>query len=128
VNWIKGQDPSFTAIEPKFNLLLRGSRDGFTPGDFHRLCDNQGPTVTIIKVKGTGKLIGGYSPINWHSQNKEEPGDRSFLFSLGDAKNTEFILSKYVAGGGLFCYNNYGPTFGHGRDLKLGGENFQSKL
>src|SRR6185369_5077513 len=119
VNWIKGQDPSFTAIEPKFNLLLRGSRDGFTPGDFHRLCDNQGPTVTVIKVKGNGKLIGGYNPLSWHSQNRWEQGDRSFLFSLGDGNNTEFILSKYVTGHGVLGSSVYGPVFGSGYDLIL---------
>jgi len=61
VHWIKDQDPSFAATKPKFNLLLRASRDGFTAPDFHRLCDNKGPAVTIIKVKENGKLIGGYS-------------------------------------------------------------------
>jgi len=70
IEWIKDQDPSFAGTTPKFNLLLRGSRDGFTPGDFHRLCDNKGPTVTIIKVKGNGKLIGGYCPISWHSEGQ----------------------------------------------------------
>src|SRR5436190_7163959 len=32
----------------KFKLLLRGSRDGFTPGKFHALCDNKHNTVTFI--------------------------------------------------------------------------------
>ena len=72
------------------------SNDVFTPGDFHRLCDNKGPTVTIIKVKGNGKLIGGYCPISWHSEGRYELGDCSLLFSLGDGDNTEFSLSKYL--------------------------------
>jgi len=79
-DWIKDQDPSFAATKPKLHLLLRGSPGGFTPNDFHRLCDNKGPTITIIKVKGSGKLIGGYSPISLHSQNKNETGARSFYF------------------------------------------------
>src|SRR5439155_10291546 len=94
IEWIKVQDSSFRGTTPKVSLLLRGSRDGFTPGDFHRLCDNKGPTVTIIKVKGNGKLIGGYNPISWHNQETYERGSRSFLFSLGDKNKTEFILSK----------------------------------
>src|SRR5205823_4982556 len=80
VDWITDQDPSFAATKPKFTLLLRGSRDGFTSKDFHRLCDNKGPTVTIIKVKGNGKLIGGYNPISCHGSIWHEPRTRSFLF------------------------------------------------
>src|SRR4051794_40015264 len=34
----------------KFELLLRGSRDGFTPKKFHKLCDNKHNTVTFIKI------------------------------------------------------------------------------
>ncbi|EXX74891.1 hypothetical protein RirG_046860 [Rhizophagus irregularis DAOM 197198w] len=31
----------------KFQLLIRGSRDGFTPKKFHTLCDNKHNTVTL---------------------------------------------------------------------------------
>jgi hypothetical protein len=37
----------------KFELLLRGSRDGFSPKIFHKLCDGKRETVTFIKIKGT---------------------------------------------------------------------------
>jgi hypothetical protein len=47
----------------EFKLLLRGSRDGFTPDKFHSLCDNISKTVTFIKVKGTDEILGGYNPI-----------------------------------------------------------------
>ena len=30
-------------------LIYRGSRDGFKAIDFHTKCDNQGPTISIIK-------------------------------------------------------------------------------
>ena len=46
----------------KFQLLLRGSRDGFTPKTFHDLCDNKPVTNTFIKVKGTEEILGGYNP------------------------------------------------------------------
>src|SRR5437762_2884141 len=51
----------------KFKLLLRGSRDGFTPEKFHEVCDNQSNTVTIIKVKDNNEILGGYNPIAWNS-------------------------------------------------------------
>src|SRR5688572_1736479 len=51
----------------KFKLLLRGSRDGFTPKKFHELCDNIPCTVVFIKVKGTEEILGGYNPSMWKS-------------------------------------------------------------
>lgn len=33
----------------QIKLLMRGTEDGFTAEKFHRLCDNMGPTLTVIK-------------------------------------------------------------------------------
>jgi hypothetical protein len=49
----------------KFKLLLRGSRDGFTPNRFHTLCNNIPHTVIFIKVKETEEILGGYNPSIW---------------------------------------------------------------
>ena len=51
----------------KFELLLRGSRDGFTPKKFHTLCDNKYYTVTFIKVERAEEILGGYNPLMWKS-------------------------------------------------------------
>ncbi|RIB22757.1 hypothetical protein C2G38_2074653, partial [Gigaspora rosea] len=37
-----------TEIPYKFNLLLRGTRDGFTYKTFHQLCNNIPCTVVVI--------------------------------------------------------------------------------
>jgi hypothetical protein len=50
-----------------YKLLYRGTRDGFNHKKFHEMCDNQSPTVTIIKVKNSNELLGGYNPIAWKS-------------------------------------------------------------
>src|SRR6185369_12316802 len=68
---------------------------------------------------------------SWTSQGRDGPGSHSFLFSLGDAKKTEFILSKYLSCSGVNCFSASGPNFGgigrvFGRDLILFGGNFQS--
>ncbi|KAG9297877.1 hypothetical protein G9A89_000639, partial [Geosiphon pyriformis] len=98
-HWIQGKDKN-TPFEDQFGsdfkLLLRGSRDRFTPADFHRLCDDKGATVSIIKVKGIGQLIGGYSPQSWHFRNDWLEGKGSFVFSLGDGKAENAKLSKFV--------------------------------
>ncbi|RGB27412.1 hypothetical protein C1646_386611 [Rhizophagus diaphanus] len=51
----------------QFELLLRGSRDEFTPKKFHELCDGKSNTVTFIKVKGTEEILGGYNPLEWET-------------------------------------------------------------
>ena len=47
-------------------LLYRASRDGFAAECFHSRCDNNGPTVTIVK---SGKYIfGGFTEQSWTSK------------------------------------------------------------
>jgi hypothetical protein len=47
----------------KWNLCYRASRDGWAGQDFHRHCDNKGPTVVLIKVNNY--IFGGYNDQNW---------------------------------------------------------------
>ena len=44
-------------------LLFRGTKDGMTANDFHKKCDNQGPTVSLIK-NDKGDIFGGYASIS----------------------------------------------------------------
>jgi hypothetical protein len=52
--------------EKPFDLLWRGSRDGFQVGDFHRRCDGHGNTLTLI-LDTNGNIFGGFSPAIWES-------------------------------------------------------------
>ncbi|EXX63879.1 uncharacterized protein OCT59_027267 [Rhizophagus irregularis] len=110
----------------KFKLLLRGSRDGFTPKKFHEICDNQSHTITIIKVKDSKEILGGYNPIAWESNEFSEICDEafsstkdSFIFSFKDSDDIEsYILSrikfeKYA----IYNASGHGPSFGG--DLSL---------
>ncbi|KAG9294310.1 hypothetical protein G9A89_001815 [Geosiphon pyriformis] len=118
-DWIQGKDentPFEDQLGNDFKLLLRGSRDGFSPADFHRLCDNKGSTVSVIKVKGTGQLIGGYTPEPWYSRAAYINGEGSFIFSLGDGKAENAKLSKFVRELGPLCNSSLGPSFGN-KDL-----------
>ena len=47
----------------KWNLCYRASKDGWRTQDFHRNCDNKGPTVVL--VKGSDCIFGGYTDQNW---------------------------------------------------------------
>ncbi|KAG9297044.1 hypothetical protein G9A89_015208, partial [Geosiphon pyriformis] len=127
-HWIQGKDdntPFGNQLGNDFKLILRGSRDGFTPADFHRLCDDKGATVSVIKVKGTGQTIGGFNPQSWHSRNQRLNGERSFIFSLGDDKAENAILSKFVSSYGPYGGPDFGPYFG-GVNIRLYGNDFKN--
>ncbi|CAG8515121.1 6331_t:CDS:2 [Paraglomus occultum] len=66
--WIdrkEGNSSTCERIRYEFKLLLRGSRDGFTAAAFHNRCDNQVPTLILMKIQNTGEIIGGYNPTSW---------------------------------------------------------------
>ena len=51
------------------SLLYRASTDGKRPADFHRCCDDKGPTLVVIK---SGEYIcGGYTSESWESGKYE---------------------------------------------------------
>ncbi|RGB30400.1 hypothetical protein C1646_711378, partial [Rhizophagus diaphanus] len=97
----------------KFKLLLRGSRDGFTPKKFHQLCDNKSNTVTFIKIKGKEEIIGGYNPLIWKSSSSWGETRESFIFSFknNDVKDS-IISSVQNTNRAVFYSPEYGPQFG----------------
>jgi hypothetical protein len=98
----------------KFQLLLRGSRDGFTPKKFHDLCDNKCNTITFIKVEGTEEIIGGYNPITWRSVDTWGETKHSFIFSFKDNNAKNAIISNIENTDRALNYGIYrGPFFGH---------------
>lgn len=64
---------------------MRGTEDGFTAATFHKKCDEQGPTVTVVQVKETMQIIGGYTSLSWNSPKGNyyfEADPLAFIFSL----------------------------------------------
>ena len=102
--------------EIKFKLLFRKSRDGSNGKDFHRYCDNKGPTLTLIHTN-KGKIFGGYTPINWESSDGyiDKTDYLTFIFSL----NSMIKFTKYKNGHSIFLDKDYGPCFGSGCDLGI---------
>jgi hypothetical protein len=99
----------------KFELLLRGSRDGFTPKKFHTLCDDKSNTVTFIKVKGTEEIIGGYNPLIWKSSDSWGETKDSFIFSFKNSHNLfkDAIISNVKNIENAINYSKCrGPYFG----------------
>ncbi|KAG9306430.1 hypothetical protein G9A89_003540 [Geosiphon pyriformis] len=94
-----------------FKLLLQGSRNGFIPTDFHRLCDNKGATIT--HNRGTLGLIG------W--MEKEV-----LFFSLEMAKLKMLNLANLFPRMDLLIARNGGPKFGE-VSIVMKSEDFQNK-
>ncbi|RIA96989.1 hypothetical protein C1645_871676 [Glomus cerebriforme] len=119
--WIQGNDDKkisnkFKKFYYEFQLLTRGSRDGFNGFSFHKLCDNKGPTITIIKLKGESSILGGYNPINWdiNKHGIYEKTLDSFIFSL----DKEIVVSRAKNYDNAIFQNKGGPNF---NDLTLRG-------
>jgi hypothetical protein len=100
-------------------LIYKATRDGFFSADFHRCCDSQGPTITVIQSADGGYLFGGYTSASWHSvQAYVCDNNGPFLFTLTNPHGllpTKYsvVQPKYA----ICADNNCGPTFGDGHDL-----------
>ncbi|UZO10531.1 uncharacterized protein OCT59_002112 [Rhizophagus irregularis] len=107
-------------LQYKFKLLLRGSRDGFTPRKFHELCDNKSNTVTFIKVKGTDEILGGYNPLVWNSSSGWGQSLDSFIFSFKNRDEIKDLILSYISNmnRAINYYKTHGPSFGYD-DLKI---------
>ena len=115
-NWIQ---PFSEKIE--FSLIYVASVDGFTSSVFHEKCDNQGPTLTVIKSTSGTFLFGGYTPISWNSSNSylEDDSLKCFIFTI--SSNCLNYAKKQIItkGKAIYCHPSYGPTFGSGHDLYI---------
>ncbi|GBB89582.1 hypothetical protein RclHR1_01630020 [Rhizophagus clarus] len=114
--WIKLMKQQNQEITYEFNLLVRGSRDGFDKDTFHECCDYKGPTVTIARVKYSNEILGGFNPHSWKHQKGYNKTNESFIFSLDKNNLWNSIFSKVI---NIKCatFNgpNYGPLFGSGK-------------
>jgi len=104
-------------------LLFRASRDG--GNNFHKCCDNLGPTVTIIKSNGC--IFGAYTPISWASKGAYVINSATFLFSLVGPNDEERTVKISNVSGNHSIHDSAtaGPTFGGGHDLYISA-NYQS--
>ena len=98
----------------KTQLLFRKSINGDSYNEFHRLCDNQGKTITLIQTKD-GLIIGGYTIKNQDTSGKWSEDYKAFIFSLNKGrvfpikKNCSAILGRKDHGP-WFAYIGFGCT------------------
>eukprot|EP00347_Sterkiella_histriomuscorum_P001411 403372137 len=71
-------------VDKKFQLLFKGTTNGFAASQFHNYCDNKGPTVTFI-LSELGQVFGGFTSLPWTSppdNGKDYSDPSAFVFSL----------------------------------------------
>ena len=98
------------------DLLFRATRDGFDCSIFHRLCDNKGPTITLVR-DNQGRCFGGYTGTHWGTYGSYQNDNTAFMFSFNRNKKIMARYPQYSTYNGYHAY--YGPTFGGGHDMLL---------
>ena len=66
----------------KFNLLYRGSRDGYNSKAFHTLCDGKSKTLILIKSWEHEKVFGGWVSVEWQDCGAYLEDPEAFIFSV----------------------------------------------
>ena len=101
-------------------LLFRSSRDGATAAAFHSRCDDEGPTLTLIKDTD-GNVFGGYTAVVWGSYDGwDYLNDRTaFLLTVVNPHaDPPALFASKVYGYKFYCTSSCGPVFG---DLAVSG-------
>jgi hypothetical protein len=121
-SWIDKRNNSYYNVRNipyDFKLLYRASRDGDTAEAFHSRCDNKGATIIITKIKNSERIVGGYNPLSWDSNNNYKYTCDSFIFSFINKNYLQSAKVGYSNGNAksIGDYLSYGPIFGSGNDL-----------
>jgi len=102
----------------ELSLLYRGSRDGYTAAAFHRMCDNKGATLTVVKAEGSKNIFGGYFSGSWTSSGSYS-SQPAWIYSLVNATGKPLKLLSSGSSNNAYCNSSYGPTWGGGHDLHI---------
>ena len=95
INWIKSDNKNIKDV--KFQLCYDAKKNGDDKDNFHKFCDNVGPSLLIIKTE-SNYIFGGYTRENWELNNNKEimykEDNTAFLFSLNNKERIKVKNSK----------------------------------
>ncbi len=115
--WVKES----TKTNVTFELLWKGTRDGFGAATFHSKCDNKGPTLTVIKSQ-YDKVFGGFTSESWGFAGTGSPQNKkdttAFIYSL--TRNGKY--AQQLNDNSIRDRADCGPIFGYdgGSDIWIG--------
>ena len=90
------------------NLLFSISKNGSEPSEFHRLCDNKGPTIIFIETT-KGYKFGGFTELEWDQSSSYKTDSSTFLFSINNREKYTKRNNKYCS---IYCRKDLAPSFG----------------
>lgn len=104
---------AYGSSKVNFQLLWKGSVDGFGANVFHSRCDDKGATCTVIR-SNQDNVFGGYTSKSWKSSGDFSHDPKAFLYSLTHkAKHA----NQKDNGNSVYYDSRFGPIFGSGFDL-----------
>ena len=99
-------------------LIYRASEHGWKAEDFHRMCDDQGATLIVVKDV-QGYVFGGYTATPWSIDGNSYPSPCGFMYSLRSHAGAGPTLlplkdpdESHLGKNAVFHHRNFGPTFG----------------
>ena len=93
-----------------FKLLYRASRDGFEAQNFHKKCDGQSNTLTLVKTISQIRF-GGFTENYWDNNSGNKNGKKGFVISLNDKEIFYNDIGEY----NIYCDKKVGPSFRGGK-------------
>ena len=102
-NWINSNK------KISFNLIYKATRDGDDVKDFHKLCDEISPTLTLAKTKN-GNRFGGYTSValTKNSSDNSIYDPNAFVFSIDKKYKYNTNNPSYA----VRSLTSRGPCFG----------------
>ena len=105
-----------------YKLLYCGTKDGDESKIFHHKCDSIQNQLVLVKTK-EGLKFGGFTRLGFNSSSSAIIDKDSFLFSFDLMKTYDAIEGKET----IYCYPDFGPTFGFSSDMKINNNYFSKK-
>ena len=87
--------------------LLNNPEEDKKVKDFHEACDNKRNILMICRSKN--EIFGGYTPLSFNSQSKNEADNESFLFSVNGFK--KYPKKNFSNSSSIKCHEDFGPCF-----------------
>jgi hypothetical protein len=110
---------SNASLQRNIRLLYRASQHGWTGADFRARCNEQGPTITLVRVADSNCVFGAYVSVSWPSipEGKwfapvADESKTSFLFSLSNSYNRPLKFRLRNEKFAIYGHTSHGPVFG----------------
>jgi hypothetical protein len=102
----------------EWKRLYRGSEHEFSAAAFHRLCNNQGPTIVLVKAEN-GRVAAAYSCVSWKSEHEyhAEANPRGFICAIDASNNFAERINSVTRGKSIYQSSYSGPLFYGGFDI-----------